>query len=414
MSSFHYLCKLRLAEPKEIAKFAKQLQNQYKGIKTYKGFFHYISEYRGHLILRTWAIRVRKNGDTEYSEVCRRSEDLLPVFCNIEWRGLAGWVVWQYGSKWDYKHSYDGWRKNIGWLYGKTLNREHILCKYDPHNTFEVFSVNTSLFEYIVKLQKEPAIEYLVKNGYGSLVNCVNMLDKKSKTIEGILKVDRRWVQFLKGKNRNYLIACRDSRVKTEEDAHAYVDLLSNSESKILLKLKSINYRQLWRYYNQHKYSMFLYKDYYNFAKELGYPLHQKECALPKDLRQAHNQAFEQIEINKSEKFNEGIQKQFKKLNKYTFQNETYVIRPCSSNAELILESTRLNHCVRTYAEKYSKGLTGIFFVRKLKNVDEPFVTVEFKNKHIVQSRAKNNDNPNNQVKLFLKKWEKEVVNGID
>lgn len=66
-----------------------------------------------------------------------------------------------------------------------------------------------------------------------------------------------------------------------------------------------------------------------------------------------------------------------------------------------------LNHCVRTYAEKVAKGETGIMFVRKQSDPDEPFVTLELKGRKVIQVRAKNNSIPIPKVCDVVRDWEK-------
>ena len=75
------------------------------------------------------------------------------------------------------------------------------------------------------------------------------------------------------------------------------------------------------------------------------------------------------------------------------------------SSEDLIRESAKLNHCVKTYADKYANGLTNIFLVRKRENVNEPFYTLELTDNGIKQLRGNNNCKPTNEVVEFINKW---------
>lgn len=109
----------------------------------------------------------------------------------------------------------------------------------------------------------------------------------------------------------------------------------------------------------------------------------------------------------KSEIVNKGIKAMADKLMKYQYESEGLVIVPARSNEELIAESEALNHCVRTYAEKVANGETGIMFVRKQSDPDEPFVTLELKGRKVIQVRAKNNSIPIPKVCDVVRDWEK-------
>ena len=53
-----------------------------------------------------------------------------------------------------------------------------------------------------------------------------------------------------------------------------------------------------------------------------------------------------------------------------------------------------------------AKKETSIFFVREKDNLNKSFVTLELQDQKIIQVRAKNNNEPPEQVKRFIKQWE--------
>ena len=107
---------------------------------------------------------------------------------------------------------------------------------------------------------------------------------------------------------------------------------------------------------------------------------------------------------------NNAIIKRGKELSSNIYINSKFIILPAYSLNELQEESTQQNNCVRTYAEKYAAGQCDIYFMRNIKKQDKSLVTVEVKNNRVVQSRIKNNKDPNEKQIKFLEKWEQKVL----
>ena len=95
-------------------------------------------------------------------------------------------------------------------------------------------------------------------------------------------------------------------------------------------------------------------------------------------------------------------------LNKY--EDETYVIYPASSIQDLVEESRQQKNCVRTYCEMVSNNESQIYFMRKKSELDKSLVTIEVRDKHIIQARVKYNKLPNNELNEILNKWEKTLI----
>ena len=158
------------------------------------------------------------------------------------------------------------------------------------------------------------------------------------------------------------------------------------------------------------KIKTYLYKDYLRFAKLLGFDLKNNRYAFPKNLKEEHDKLEKQYEIQSKKLINKAIIKRGKELSVNKYQNKTFVILPARSLKDLQDESKQQNNCVRTYAEKYAKGSCDIYFMRATDEPQKSLVTVEVKNNKVVQSRVKNNNNPNEKQIHFLQKWEQNVL----
>ena len=69
------------------------------------------------------------------------------------------------------------------------------------------------------------------------------------------------------------------------------------------------------------------------------------------------------------------------------------------------------NNCVRSYNYRYANKEIDLYFMRLVSNMNKSLVTIEVKDNKVVQSRIKNNHNPNKEQLSFIKKWEKKFLN---
>jgi len=153
------------------------------------------------------------------------------------------------------------------------------------------------------------------------------------------------------------------------------------------------------------------YADYLRFADQLGYNMKDKRILYPKDIKREHDRLYKMIEINRDKILNKNISKRYKELKCNAYHDNTFVIFPAKSVESLIKESKEQDNCVKTYASKYAAGDSDIYFMRLLANPNKSLVTVEVKNNKVVQQRTKHNDSTTDEQKVFLRKWEKEVLN---
>ena len=149
------------------------------------------------------------------------------------------------------------------------------------------------------------------------------------------------------------------------------------------------------------------YIDYIGFCRSLGIPL-TSAVKYPKDLHKAHNELQDKVKIVKSKEKTDNIQKFVNDvLWKYRYADKDFIITPANSVQDLLEESKALNHCVRTYDNKYANRETAIFLIRSREDVLTPLYTLELRNNTIVQCRAKNNRDPSEEGKQFVMKWAK-------
>lgn len=405
-----WIARSELGYPLALNNHIERWRDACNGIGTSRCYLEYIDEVGGELILRTWSVKGYKKGKVEAAEIIRRGEDLIPYFCHCDYWNMSGYVAKYDIPEW---HPKEWWRwadkkeTSKGWVGGYIINQKEIMDRYDPHH---LYSKNLMIhpFKFLVILKQNPAVEMLIKNGYGSLIGCLNMLNKKGRTIPEILKVNPKWVKYLKGKGRNELIACRKPYVKTEDEADWYAAMLADIDYKPNLKYVGKYFQDLRAYKVQHGWLGWTYSDYLKMAADIGYPMNEKKVLFPKDLKEAHDKVMSEYKILQEEKKNEHLKEWVKQLQKYRYENGGLFIRPAETCAELKDESEQMSNCVRSYADRYSKGLTAIFFIRQISKPNKSLVTLELKGNRVAQCLAAHNKQPDETIKRFVDEWKKE------
>ena len=238
---------------------------------------------------------------------------------------------------------------------------------------------------------------------------------KSTGSFQEIFGVSKDYYPFMKRNNITY-VQLKILRLLKEKDIKKirYLERYAISGSTYDLQEVSnyISLNRFIKYSKMHRKNvrMYLYKDYLRFAKGLGLDLKNNRYAFPKNLKEEHDRLAKEFEIKNKEMVNNAIIKRSKELSSNTYKNSKFIILPAYSLNDLQEESTQQNNCVRTYAEKYAAGQCDIYFMRDIKKQDKSLVTVEVKNNRVVQSRIKNNKDPNEKQIKFLEKWEQKVL----
>ena len=173
---------------------------------------------------------------------------------------------------------------------------------------------------------------------------------------------------------------------------------------------------------SKHRFIVRDYKDYLKQLKELGYPS-EEYYLYPKNLKESHEKLTEEINKKINEKKRRQAMQQEKeykkilaKVKKFTFESETFVVRPIASIVELQEEGIKMHHCVATYSQKLISGNCYIFTIRLAKSPDEPIATLELNKKlnKIVQLRGKYNAVVSDEIEAFCNHWIKHIVNSTE
>lgn len=155
------------------------------------------------------------------------------------------------------------------------------------------------------------------------------------------------------------------------------------------------------------------WRDYIENAQLLDMNIKNHTIFYPRDLKKAHDIAYQTV--NAAVKSKGGLQipaiaKMEKELNKkYGFETKSLLIRAPHDHHEIIEEGEKLNHCVAGYAKEVAKGKTIILFIRQKAEPDKPYFTLELNpiTHSVLQCRGFGNCGYEKDVEKFIEQWKK-------
>lgn len=153
--------------------------------------------------------------------------------------------------------------------------------------------------------------------------------------------------------------------------------------------------------------ALMYWSDYVQMATLNGSDLaHNRNLLYPQNVKAEHDHLMINKDELKNRRYENDIKSRAKLLKKLEFEDDNFIIVPLGSVVEFAKESNVLNHCVKTYIERCSKGETNIFGLRKKDDPETPYFTVNISNSgDLIQNRGKHNCDPPKKVKAFVKKW---------
>lgn len=285
---------------------------------------------------------------------------------------------------------------------------------------------------------KKPEVEYLIKLGLyhlaeNELRDCkTNVLCKTGRNVAELLGVPKETVNLLRSVDPSAealvmirgLIKC--GTALKEQDMRDINELgISWRNIRRLQTMmqyhsihKSLRYiRKQMEYCSAFKdadHVLQTWDDYMNMAMQAGKDTGDIHVALPKHLKAAHDETAKILRMQKDKKLNEAVGRSAKKLRDLCWTWNGLTIRPAESQEELFREGEALNHCVGRmgYADKMAKFRTAIFFIRKEKDPEVPYVTLELSltKWDKLQCYGKGDTWAGKLVDSFVKKWIKDVV----
>ena len=133
---------------------------------------------------------------------------------------------------------------------------------------------------------------------------------------------------------------------------------------------------------------------------------------FPKYVKKAHDELSAKFQVKKNEFIMKAFDRRVSELSAARLDNSQYIIRCPESMEELIQEGQVMHHCVASYAKRFAKGSSLIFFMRKAEAPEKPYITMEFdRTGRLVQARkAHNYGIDNREESSLIQTFRKDVL----
>lgn len=164
------------------------------------------------------------------------------------------------------------------------------------------------------------------------------------------------------------------------------------------------------------------YEDYMSMCEKLKKDTTDALIYKPRDLKRRHDEAVAEIDRRNAEikaeeyskKFGEAEQVLNEIREKYEYSGDEYFIMVPQRIVDIVVEGRYLHHCAGAtdrYFDRIKQHETYICFLRKIKEPDVPFYTIEVEpGGTIRQHRGMFDEEPDiEKVKPFLREWQKEI-----
>ena len=369
-----------------------------------------------------------------------RSENALVK--DVEYFTIAGYVVGWYDMQacarqncWEDGKWYSCNRKYFD-MHAPCVNLDH-LVRFPEYRYSEYKNAYyTEILGYLRLYEEFPEAEYLIKSGLKYYATSKTILRKvrKDKSFHKWL-VAHRDCDMVDGKYYcNAILHAYKNNVsikKANDLEYRKRHLSADYHGKEIISLslkKGIKgeYERLFSYLEKQDISNYLYLDYIRACHYLQLDCHDDNIRYPKDFHRWHDIRLKEQRIMREEE--ERLRKEQARKEKEQLvqdfliaaekylplagftEDEHYAIFIARSPAELVKEGNALSHCVgyNGYDKKMANQETLIFFVRKIEELDKPFVTIEYslKSKKVLQCYAYKNTKPDDKVLQFVhNKW---------
>lgn len=152
--------------------------------------------------------------------------------------------------------------------------------------------------------------------------------------------------------------------------------------------------------------------DYLVASRVIGCDLKDKRVKYPSALRTEHDKVVYKKNIIENEEFEE----RFKKVTdeygkKFAYKGKDFVMTYPKTISDLFEEGRVLNHCVGSYGDAIKSGNSIVLFIRKKKEIDTPYFTLEVDPTHnaVTQIGGYSDVAPhhirNKELIEFIKEW---------
>lgn len=281
--------------------------------------------------------------------------------------------------------------------------------------------------EYLKLYCMHPNVEYLMKTGYGFLINeeydgywgtrltlsASPYINWKSNNLLKMLGLNKAEFKALQGKEKTYI---KYRMWKDRFPAYSLDKLLILADAfgyefgtaEHIAETTGMKLLRIARYISESKLNLRDYCDYTEQCIKLKYDLHDTAIAFPNDFPEIHTRLSNIIKYGDAEGLKEVFRRNMEQRKALEFSGENLFIRQPDSYEEIVAEGSALHHCVGGYAERHALGKLNIMFIRSRDEPEKPFYTMEVSTAgKIVQVRGERNCPPTKEVAELVENYKK-------
>ena len=325
--------------------------------------------------------------------------------------------------------------------------------------------------EWIIKMGLNNLAKFIINEGDRSY-NSLGKINYKGETVYDILglsKENTRVMQEIDGTSGELKLLQVAKKIGVQfkpEQLRAYyntfecnTDLLSQANRKVSLhklvryiEKESENYPMgercgRWGYYYlrhhertdpriERRQNMAQdWLEYLEWCKALKYDLNNMFIYMPKNFKAVHDRTAAEYQalqdkkaaaekakrereakrkMAETQKAMEEIFANSEGVDAFSIKGKGLILIVPKSGDEIRNEGAKLHHCVGGYVERVAKGETSIFFIRKAKEPDKPYYTMEWRDNRVIQCRGSHNCDMTAEVKAFTQVFEKKMLESIN
>lgn len=290
------------------------------------------------------------------------------------------------------------------------------------------------VLEYIDYYYNEgnKGIEILLKAGFKKIPNeaFMGQIPLSGRSVRDIIKLPKSIIEVVKEKTSLRAVRLLEEIYQTDpgftadhlnylinegdiswDRQHYYIDELLEKTLGLMkngYKMKDLKEylerADLYQAISQKETIMFLC-DYVNMSIQMEVPYEK----YPNSLKKSHDLAMREFHYVEDEIHEKILRKMVEENKALTYKSKDFCIVLPNDSGELVREGKRLRHCVASYIKKIVQGKSFIVFLRKLREPDKPYYTIEICNGGVAQIRGFANKGLNElKAKDFIVKWAKE------
>lgn len=311
-----------------------------------------------------------------------------------------------------------------GNVYDNNMRKKHPELMLDKYN-------GKYFYQYFFSKEYIPCFEILAKAGFSEYADLMldNYFGNKHFTWDSVNlygKNDKEIFGFKLNKLKNFDIdICYKNSSYGRQEFINFIRILRmiNKKSPYLMDVEGID-ENLFEFIKRRLASGISIKDieyikslgtssasFYGDYLAMGQEVGKLSGGLhPKNLKHEHDVMVTYInqlkEAKNNKQFEEAVSSPDYLNNLY--EGEKYCILAPRTANDLVNESYRLSHCVKTYIKNVATYSTKIYFLREKDKKGKSLVTVEVRRDRICQVRGRANRRPTKEEDNFVVEWAKE------